>query len=394
MNPQLSQNTQKSLLDDAKTLRRLQTNHKKNKEQDHTSLLDAASAAFRYEDCKGSYWNPEPFSLMYGTPIWDGATEAQRVILNQLYWVAYYSQIISAEIATIFFNQAAGAALYGIEDFRLVCDTLDLESSQERAHINAFKKVSEEVEAAIFGERVFSYSMRGPYSETMIYADTDAVRSAWKALQLRAYTVLSSSNAFIGCQYFTVRGVRTLNGKIVQHQLSQYYQKAADKDSMPIPARISFYHFMDESFHFNSSMVISKDVVNSLPEPTRAESVVANMALLGCQRDHYNFCTAVNGIFWYDPAIFGSIEKVLRSPAFGLGEREARRLIEASFCEENEGMHASQKTHTTALESYKQYLGDMSYVWKQNKEMSVMGKSSLAAHLETNRRAFRAYARA
>src|SRR5437016_9991921 len=114
---------------------------------------------------------------MWGTPIWDQASAQQKVILNQLYWVAYYSQIISAEIATIFFNQTAGAALYGMEDFRLVCDTLDLESSQERAHINAFQKVSKEVELAIFGERVFSYAMRGPYAETMIYADTDKFRS-------------------------------------------------------------------------------------------------------------------------------------------------------------------------------------------------------------------------
>ena len=394
MNLELAQTTKKSLLDDPKTLRRLETNHRKNKEQDHTRLLDEAARAFRYEDCKDAYWNPEPFSLMYGTPIWDQASPSQRVLLNQLYWVAYYSQIISAEIATIFFNQTAGAALYGIEDFRLVCDTLDLESSQERAHIGAFKKISEDVETALFGERVFSYAMRGPYGETMIYADTDRFRSAWKAAQLRAYTLLSSSNAFIGCQYFTVRGVRTLNGKIVQHQLSQYYQKAPDKDAMPIPARVSFYHFMDESFHFNSSMVISKDVVNSLPDPTRAESLVANTALLGCQKDHYNFCTAVNGIFWFDPAIFASIEKVLRSPIFGLDEAGARALIEKSFCEENDGMHASQKTHRTALDSYKQYLSDMKYVWKPNKEMSVMGKNTLASHLETNRRAFRAYARA
>jgi hypothetical protein len=167
--------------------------------------------------------------------------------------------------------------------------------------------------------------------------------------------------------------------------------KAAEKDAMPSPAKISFFHFMDESFHFNSSMVISKDVVNSLPDPTRAESIVANVALLGCQKDHYNFSTAINGIFWHDPAVLPAIEKVLRSKHFGLNEKDARELMRKSFCEENEGMLASQKTHSTALDSYKQYLADMKYVWKANKEMSVMGKNNLAAHLETNRRAFRAW---
>ncbi len=36
------------------------------------------------------------FSLLYGTPLWEQADSGQRVKLNQLYWVAYYSQIISA----------------------------------------------------------------------------------------------------------------------------------------------------------------------------------------------------------------------------------------------------------------------------------------------------------
>lgn len=394
MNLNLAQTAHKSLVEDVKTFKRLQLNHKKNLEQDHTKLLDAAALAFDYDACKDAYWNPERFSLLWGTPIWDGATDAQRVLLNQLYWVAYYSQIISAEIATIFFNQTAAAALYGIEDFRIVCDTLDTESSQERAHINAFKKISEDMEAAVFGERVFSYAMRGPYAETMLYSDTNTLCSAWRAAQLRSYSVLSSSNAFIGCQYFTVRGVRTLNGKLVQHQLSQYYAKSKDKDAMPIPSKISYYHFMDESFHFNSSMVISKEVINSLPRPTAFESLVANAALRGCQKDHENFSTAINGIFWFDPSLFAVVEKILRSKAFGLSASDARELVRRSFCEENEGMHASFATHRTACESYKKYLESLDYVWRENKEMSLMAKSDLSRHLKANRRGFEKFARA
>ena len=64
---------------------------------------------------------------------------------------------------------------------------------QERAHINAFKKVSEEVEHELFGERIFSYAMRGPYDETMVHGDTDLLRALWKKLQLRTFGMLSSS---------------------------------------------------------------------------------------------------------------------------------------------------------------------------------------------------------
>ena len=105
---------------------------------------------------------------------------------------------------------------------------LDLESAQERAHINAFKTISDQVEADLFGERVFSWSMRGPYAQTMIFPDTNKLKDWWKSLQLRSFGLLSSGSAFIASQYFTVRGLG-LNGKMVQHKLSQFYAKHPTK---------------------------------------------------------------------------------------------------------------------------------------------------------------------
>src|SRR5262245_62949209 len=168
MNRSLSQRHDKSLLDDQKGYRKIEMNYRKNKEQDNTAMIDALAFQFRYQDCRNRYWSTEMFSRLYGTPLWEQSDSSQRVKLNQLYWVAYYSQIISAEIATIFFNQTSAAGLYSIEDFRIVCDTLDLESAQERAHINVFKKIGEDFEEAVFGERIFTYPLRGPYTETII----------------------------------------------------------------------------------------------------------------------------------------------------------------------------------------------------------------------------------
>ncbi len=215
------------LLENQQVCRKLQINYKRNKQQDCTELLDKATTDFKYDDCKNEYWNPEEFSLLFGTPLWLESSPSQRIILNQLYWVAYYSQIISAEIATIFFNQTSAAGLYAQEDFRLICDMLDLESSQERAHINAFKTISKEVELKLFGERIFSYPMRGPYTETMVFADTNFFKTKWKKLQLQAFGLISADNTFLACQYFTVRGVRTLNGKLVQHQAQQLLSKTS-----------------------------------------------------------------------------------------------------------------------------------------------------------------------
>ena len=386
MNRSLSQRHDKSLFDDAKTLRKLELNYRKNKQQDNTPTMDALAADFRYEDCKDQRWNPEQFSLLYGTPLWDAATEEQRTKLNQIYWVAYYSQIISAEIATIFFNQTSAAGLYSLEDFRLVCDTLDLESAQERAHINAFKKIGEAFEEPVFGERLFTYAMRGPYVETMIHANTNRVKEFWRWMQLHAFTLLSSGNAFIGCQYFAVRGVRTLNGKLIQHQLSQFYSKSQDKENAAIPAKISYCHFLDESFHFNSSTVISHDVLQSLKLPTKFECMVANRALSGSQRDHYHFSTAINGLFWYDPALFPKIYKILRSPLFAMNDHEAREIMTDCFTKDSDGLQRSAKSRQIAIDSYREYLSDLDYVNRENKEMAIMRRNSIDKHLETNRR--------
>lgn len=393
MNRNLSQTHKITLADDPKTMKRIELALKRSKELDQTAMMDQASKDFNYDLCKDEMWNPERFSLLYKTWIWEQSTPAQKIKLNQLFWVAYYSQIISAEIATIFFNQTSGAALYGIEDFRVVCDTLDLESAQERAHIHAFKAVSEKFEQENFGERIFTYPMRTPFEKTMLFSDLGAIKQWWRKWQLQAFSSISSNSAFIGCQYFTVRGLRTLNGKIVQHQLSRFYTEHADKENSPIPSKISYYHFIDESFHFNTSTVVSHDVINSLAKPNKLETLIGNMALNGCQKDHYNFSTAINGIFWYDPAMYDTIYKLMRSKIFNMGHEEAIEAIRKSFCEESEGMLASYKTHRESVDSYKAYLQDFQYINKENKELAIMASNTLEKHLKTNRDAFASFKR-
>jgi hypothetical protein len=392
VNRALAQRQTRSLLDDTRTCQTLALGYRRNRAQDHTADIDAAAAAFRYADCRDRYWNPEAYSLLHGTPLWDGATAAQRIVLNQLYWVAYYAQIVSAEIATILLNQTSAAGLNSLEDFRLVCDTLDLETAQERAHIEAFKAVGEAVEAELFGARLFTYPMRSMYAETMLFQRTGRLREFWKGLQLRAFSLLSSGNAFIGCQYFTVRGLRTLNGKMVQGAMGEPYARAADPAAAPIPSRISHLHFLDESFHFASSCLISRDVLRSLPPPTPFERRVANRALRGCQRDHFHFSVAVKGIFWYDPALFTAIYRLLRSPVFAMADGEAREMLRRCFTEESEGLHEAHRIHRLAVESYRAYVAPLDYVSADNREMRLIARSDLDGYLRRTRAALRRFA--
>jgi hypothetical protein len=383
-----------TLADDTRTMRKLQVNLSRNRAQDQTAQMDAGAAAFRYEDCRDVPWNPETFSLLWGTPVWEAADARQRVVLNQLYWVAYYSQIVSAEVATIFFNQTSAASLYALEDFRTVCDTLDLESAQERAHIAAFRAVGGATEDALLGRRVFTWPMRGPYAETMIYADSGPFRAWWKRVQLRTYGLLSSSSAFIGCQYFLVRGLRTLNGKIVQHQLSQHHLRAPDPETSPIPSKVSYWHFLDESFHFNSSTVISHDVVRSLAKPTAFEAWVVNQGLAGCQRDHRNVSVVLNGLFWYDPALYDDVFSMLTSPGYGLPPAEARALMRRTFTEESEGLHAAFATHGRARDSYRTYLDGLDFVDAEHREQRLLARTDVAGWLARNRAAYARWERA
>ena len=240
---------------------------------------------------------------------------------------------------------------------------------------------------------MFTTPMRSLYEHTMLFADAGAISRFWRNLQVRAYAMLSAGNAFIGCQYFTVRGIRTLNGKMIQHGLAQVALQAKDREAVPIPSRVSLYHFMDESFHFNSSRILTHDVLHSLPNPTAFEKWVANRALLGCQRDHFNVSVAIKGIFWYEPALMPTVERILRSPLFGMSAPEAAEMMRRCFGEETEGLRQSFRIHDEAVESYKAYLDPLAYVSRENRTMAVMGGNDIGRHLAVNRRALKAMGR-
>jgi hypothetical protein len=387
MHPDLAQRQPRSLLDDVSTCRKLSMNLRRNSEKDHTAQIDACAAAFRYEDCRDAYWNPVSFSLLWGTEVWRQASDAQRVKLNQLYWVAYYAQIVSAEIATILLNQIAAAGMYSLEDFRLVCDNLDVETRQERAHINAFKKVGEDVENQLFGERLFTYPMRSLYAHTMVFAETNPVRLFWRRLQLQSFMLMSTSNAFLGSQYLLIRGLRTLNGKLIQHRLGEFFRNHPDQANAPVPSAISWYHFLDESFHFHTSQIVGLEVPRSLPQPTAFEKWLVNRGVRGCQHDHFHFSVAVNGIFWYDPATFPVIYKLFRSRVFGMDHGQAMQMLAACFTEESEGLHAAEQTHRLAADSYCAFVEGVAHLKPENKEMRLMRANNIERYLLNNRRA-------
>lgn len=378
-----------SLQSDPRIAKQVAFNIKRAVQDDQTEEIDALAASFNYAEARNDYWNPPEFSLLWGTPLWREANEDQRRALNHIYWVAYYAQIVSAEIATIFFNQIAAAGLYGAgSDFRPLCDTLDLETRQERAHINAFRTIGDRVERDLFGKRVFTYAMRGPYAETMVFSDTNAAKAWWRSAQIRAFAVFAPQRPTLAAHYLMIRGLRTLNGKMIQERLAKHVDTYQGYENAPNPARVSKAHYTDESYHFNTSRIVSHEIPKLLPPADNLERWAINRAVDGCQKDHTPFSVAINGIFWHDPALFGACLTLFRSPLFGMDEGDARDMLKRCFTEESEGFHASAASHRTAVDNYRAYVEKTDLLAPHNRTMRRMSESNVAARLDVNRRAF------
>ena len=99
-------------------------------------------------------------------------------------------------------------------------------------------------------------------------------------------------------------------------------------------------------------------------------------------------------IFWHDPALYGAVYEVLRAPVFALDHGGAVDMLERCFGRETAALHASHKTHRTAVESYKAYLADLSYVSGHNKDMRRMSASDIPGYLARARPALAAFRRA
>jgi ATP-dependent exoDNAse (exonuclease V) beta subunit len=91
---------------------------------------------------------------------------------------------------------------------------------------------------------------------------------------------------------------------------------------------------------------------------------------------------AINGIFWYDPALYGTITKLLTSPLFGLSAQECEAMLWACFAQETEALHRSFQTHQEAWLSYQAYLDPLPFVDRTNKSMALMKGNSRERYLK------------
>ncbi|MGA7953398.1 MAG: hypothetical protein WCA07_07735, partial [Gloeobacterales cyanobacterium] len=83
----------------------IETTYRNNANSDYTENIQHLSKTFNYQSNSNHYWSEPEQSLLYGSPLYNIASPAQRIALNHLHWFANYNYISDSETETVFFNQ-------------------------------------------------------------------------------------------------------------------------------------------------------------------------------------------------------------------------------------------------------------------------------------------------
>lgn len=124
-----------------KHLKITEINYRRNTESDYTEQIEALDKAFNYDQNRDYWWSEPELSLLYGTPLYEGASLSQRKALNHLYWATQYNQTAATEANAVLYNQVTAGVFAAMGGYDTLCEELDLETAQERHHIHAFHSI-------------------------------------------------------------------------------------------------------------------------------------------------------------------------------------------------------------------------------------------------------------
>ncbi len=360
-----------------KNIKLLELNYKRNRESTYTEQMEEVYKSFDYEKERDYYWGYPELSVLYGTPLYEQASEFQKIALNHLYWVFHYYATAATENNTILFNQVTASAFFPYEEYGVLCHTLDVETSQERYHINAFHTVGRKTEIEILGEPLFGTQ------GSVKFSNLDRDHQIHKGLAGRAvpkwlmnlYTVQLNTSPFLSSQYYTARGIGNLHLKNKEKTFSQYYKELEKKeDYIPAPTNIARLHMLDEAFHTATSQLLSHDLYKDFPEPSVYERFLANRLLVMLQRNVLKGMSGViPGAFAGDGSfIMPLVYRLLRSRLFDMSQQEALAMMEKCFCQEHDGFQTAHRYHQSLLNDLRKFLDGLDYLWPVNREMKLM----------------------
>lgn len=424
-----------------------------NKKSDYTEKLEALGKAFKYEDNADCYWSAPEHSLLYGTPLYQEATETQKLALNHLLWAGNYTFTAVSETSACTYNPVTAGVFQTFAEYQELAQELDLETQQEVVHIRTFQRIAYKTKVGLFGREALGNSHYQKTAKKRLLplgmpklTDPSRVKAklcdqldqglAWLArvtsprdsshysdylLQLEAKdkgipTVANGifgrplprpwlrylvhhwgRSPFMACQYYAMRYMANALLKNSEFPYYKHYrQLARSGGAIPTPTAVSYYHLLDEAFHTTISRVLGREAYRDFPAPTPYEVWISNISVYLIQRNLFGGLSAVYP--WrYAPddwEMMSFFYKLLTQTPFSLSPQEALHWLEQCLCYEHEGLHYSLKGHQEFLSNLCQVFSGMEYLWPVNREMSAIAAGgSIERALKHNRRTFAQFSR-
>ena len=440
-----------------KHLKLIETTYRSNTDSDYTEKMEELEKSFNYSSNSNHYWSEPEHSMLYGTPLYETASPSQKIALNHLHWFGMYNVVAASETETIAYNQIT-ASVFAACGYETLSRMLTLETSQERSHIHAFHNIGHKTMKALLGKDAFKASIKSKLSQRNSKSkagkltasglanlfnlpwQTSFTDSQYYVLRFIAKTMLTGhkkyssqylselektykfipasttgligrglsppsiqrffafnwgGSPFLASQYYGLRMMANMVLKNTEHMRSKYFKKLEKKgDFIPTPTAVSHYHFLDESLHTTTSMLIARDLYKDFPQPTAYEKLTINLALYMMQRGILSGLSAVVPDRYYadDCSMMHFVYKILQSPLFEMSSQEALHWIEQCFCHEHEGFQMTAKYHKRLRADCCRFYESFEHLWPVNREMRLMAsEGTIEKALQSNRKTFKQF---
>jgi hypothetical protein len=422
----------------------IETTYRNNKDSDYTEKIEELSKSFNYNSNRNHYWSEPEQSLLYGTPLYEVASPAQKLALNHLHWFANYNYISNSETETAFFNQVTSSVFEAVGGYKTLSTELDFETEQEYCHIHTFRKVGLMTATALIDKKGLSALLKwNSYKSTLgkdplptykyyglrfiakaafgsekqhysrylheleqkdqfiIKAPTEGMlgRSLEYSLPMQSFFTFNwgSGSPFMACHFYAMRIIANLYLKNMEHSIVKYFQKLDNRgEFIPTPTAISRNHFLDEAFHTTISQLIAKDMYKDFAKPTAYEKFIANLGILMLQRGTLGGLSGVlpHRYFADDFSVMELVYRLLQAPLFGMSSEEALHWMKRCFCYEHEGFHVAYKNRQRLVGEMRRFFNDVDYLWGVNREMRVMAsRGSINTAIQGNIKTFEQFSK-
>ncbi|OKH21108.1 hypothetical protein NIES593_16925 [Hydrococcus rivularis NIES-593] len=327
---------------------------KNNTDSDYTEKIRDLGNEFDYASNRDYYWGYPELSLLYGTPLYDAASETQRLALNHLYWVGNYNHTAVSEATTSIYNMVTNGVFRAVGGYETLCRELDFETEQESYHIRTFQKIGFKTKMAIVGKTILGNSEYGksdkedvsgwlkllipqpvrdyfisskgssPFSiqrdkvlsaiaKTMLRDKKQYYSGYLRDIEergesipapadglggriaprywLRFFTIHWGMSPFMACQYYSLRYTANAILKNQEYPYVRYFRELEQKgEHIPTPTAVSYYHLLDEAFHTTISQTLARDTYKDFPKPTAYEKFISGLIIYKMQ------CSLLSGL--------------------------------------------------------------------------------------------------